>query len=1107
VSAFNRQALDPARGAAVSACAGSGKTWLLVSRIIRLLLAGAEPSEILAITFTRKAAQEMAERLSRWLRDMAMADDDRLRAFLREREVHADQVDALLTPARELFERVLTADTPLAIQTFHGWFLQLLRNAPLEAGTLGAVTLIDRTSALLNEAWERLMLHCQREHDSPAAAGVRFLFRRYGLNNTRALLGGFVGRRAEWWAYAGMDAMQAQARALERLAAEMTVDPQFDVIADLCGEKAFIESLRELTKLLLHNGARGRTFVEAVARALAGGTNDTLFAAIRELLFTSSGDARKISASKALVTHAGAHIEPRLRTLHDHVMTRVCAAMQALVDQTCYRVNASALAAGGQLLEIFQDIKRERQVIDFADIEWLGGQLLAHGEHALTMQFKLDSRYRHILLDEFQDTNPLQWLALQAWIEAAREADSAPTLFVVGDPKQSIYRFRRADPALFNQACAYVDSQGGYVLTQNESRRCASVILNVVNSVFSAQPLCADFARHEAYFSSLPGRVEILGLAYAEPSAAQADGSASGALLRNPFAQPRVDAEDRRRATEATRFAARLLDIVANWRVIDDPHRMQARPATFADVIVLVRRRTHLAVYERALRSAKIPYLSSRQGGLLDTLEAEDLAALLEFLVCPSDDLKLAQTLRSPIFSCTDEDLMTLAALPGGAWWERLQAHIATSQASVSLQRAARLLSQWRARADAQPVHDQLDRIYFEADLLRRYQASVPESARPAVAANLQALIEQALNTDAGRYPSLPRFIAELRELRAAPAEEAPDEGVLGDFGNAVRIMTVHGAKGLEAPIVWLLDTAAVRARERSYDALVDWPPGAHEPRHFSLATVTKERSGAQRELFGREESAAAREDLNLLYVAMTRARQALLVSACATRAPPESWYARIRHAVHTLDQAQASTDNQDIAYGANLAASGDDAGGRMNPTTGNPSAAEEALNRPIPTGARFDVGFGAGFDYGSAFHRLMEHLLKSADEPPEALRRRLQLPADGFAAMWAQARRLVAQPGLARYFDPAQYLRAANELSIITEAGDVRRIDRVVEFADEVTVLDYKTGSFAAIAGTALEARYRAQLLEYCSALQHVYAGKRVRGELLFADGSRTEV
>jgi len=232
-------------------------------------------------------------------------------------------------------------------------------------------------------------------------------------------------------------------------------------------------------------------------------------------------------------------------------------------------------------------------------------------------------------------------------------------------------------------------------------------------------------------------------------------------------------------------------------------------------------------------------------------------------------------------------------------WWARLNHLAAASQISPALQRAHYLLQDWLARADKLPVHDLLDHIYFSADLHHRYAAALPEAMRATVQANLQALLEVALAVDGGRYPSLPGFLAELRELRAAE-NESPDEGKVGEVGNALRIYTVHEAKGLEAPIVWLLDANDTRGRNDGYGVLLDWPTNAARPVHFSLYSTQAAHGRTRLPLFEAEENYARREGMNLLYVAITRAKQALLVSGNGKNAETEekkselSWYDHI---------------------------------------------------------------------------------------------------------------------------------------------------------------------------------------------------------------------
>jgi len=1096
--AYNRQALDPTRSVVVSACAGSGKTWLLVSRMVRLLLAGVAPGEILAITFTRKAAQEMAARLRAWLQALAGPDADAVRGRLRALDVPESDLEQALPIAQGLYEQLLTAQPEITISTFHGWFLQLLRAAPLDSGALGSVTLTERASPLLAEAWERYGQDCRREPQSAATRGLDTLFGEFGLENTRRLLTAFVHHRAEWWAHAGRDA-DAIGRALAVQAAGLSVAVDADVRGELLRDPAFVDALRTYARLLCGNRVDDKPRGEAILDTLDN--PDAVFDALRDAVFTQAGPPRKRSVTAAFIKKFGSDAAEELLRLNTLVLERTQAALDALADQESYRINAAGLAAGVALLEHYQAVKRDRQVVDFTDVEWLAYDLLVHGEHALAMQLKLDNRYRHVLLDEFQDTNALQWLTLEAWLAAAAEADAPPAVFLVGDPKQAIYRFRRAEPRLFEVAHDWlVEHCAAVAQERDESRRSARSVLDVVNRVFEGEPLFAPFFRtHRAHYTGLPGRVEVLPVVVPVSAARVPAGDALA--LRDPLAEPLILAEDARRALEAEVLAERLQEIVAHWGVIDDPHAGLSRRAGYGDIMLLVRRRTHLETYERALRHAGIPFITSRQGGLLDTLEAADLIALLEFLIAPFDDLRLAHALRSPVFSCTDDELAMIACAEGASWWARLEG-LAHAGTTAALARAQGLLAIWLARADMLPVHDQLDRIYFEGDVLRRYAAAVPSAMRTAVAANLDAFIQRALEVDAGRYPSLPRFVAELSDLREAPDQEAPDEGSLGEPGNAVRILTVHGAKGLEAPIVWLLDTGAAAPVDRGYGVMIDWPPGTRAPDAVSLFTRVRDHSTAQRRLAAAEAEHAAREDLDLLYVAMTRARQALIVSACEPGAPG-SWHARVLAATR---QASGATQSEGgVVHGDALtheASAGD-------PVAARPAIApiDPSLERPVPTGKRMPVVEGKGLRYGTVFHALMERSSADRSVDPEAVRVQLGLGTTEFEQAWKQATQLMQTPSLRRFFDPAVYVRALNELPLVTPDGELRRLDRVVEFEEAVWVLDYKTGDHAAVDGTALLIEYRAQVAGYCAALRLAYPGKVVRGALVFADATFVEV
>ncbi|MGB9093600.1 MAG: UvrD-helicase domain-containing protein, partial [Gallionella sp.] len=920
-------ALDPKRSIVVEACAGSGKTWLLVSRIVRLLLDGAQPSQILAITFTRKAAQEMQARLHLWLRELATGDDAAVRQFFAERGL-ATLSDAQLQRARNLYRNVLLAQPGITISTFHGWFIQVLQRAPLNADVMQGMSLLERAGNAQEEAWEALLEQLRKQPESAEAQHMQWLFGECGLYNTRKLLFSFLTRRADWWAYV-QDRVQGRAQgqpdalifALDKLRGDLDVDMDFDPVADwgMCGnsEEVFFAFVRQLA-------ADGTDTQQGKASELesawTGSAPEARFAKVQPLLFTLAGEPRSFKPTRKQDAEA-------FLITRDALFDTLQEVRDTLAEQQAYRLNEAVLHCGTAFLDRYQALKQQQQQIDFADLEWQLCRLLQQSEHAETMQYKLDSRYRHVLLDEFQDTNPLQWQIMRAWFDAAVAVESQPTVFIVGDPKQSIYRFRRADARLFGVARDYLREHfAADTLGNSLTRRNAQPVVDAVNAVFRDQPDGFEFVEHRTHQAGLPGHVEVLPLAVAEQKVDETADDAPLAL-RNPLTMPRAEAGEGARHREAEWFAELLQSIVGKWTVTvekKESKKLSERRAAWGDIMVLVRSRTHLAVYEEALRAKHIPFISSRRGGLLDTLEAEDIQALLTFLITPFADIKLAQVLRTPMFACSDADLMQIAGARGkeqGAsggselapcalnlapesWWQRLQR---LDGPTPALQRARELLKNWLALADKLPVHDLLDRIYFDGDVIARYTAVLPHEMRARVAANLHAFMEIALAVDAGRYPSLPRFLQELRELRDS-SDDAPDEGRLGTAGNAVRIYTVHEAKGLEAPVVWLLDANAEKNSREGYDVLLDWPNDSQSPAHFSLYADQASRGRKREAMFDQDAALQAREEMNLLYVAMTRAQQALIVSGNSRGAEKEqnkktpSWYDRIAAAAPAMN-------------------------------------------------------------------------------------------------------------------------------------------------------------------------------------------------------------
>ena len=1062
---FIRRACDPHASAVVEACAGSGKTWLLVGRIVRALLAGAEPGQILAITFTRRAAQEMRLRLMDDLMRLALADDDAVAAWLRERGMDAAAARAAVVPARGLYERVVTAGLPISMETFHGWFWQLVERAPLGAGVPYAPALLETIDRLRADAWLHFTARLLEPQHAAGRAAWERLLDDVGEQSAHRLLMQFLNRRAEWWCFAAGD----EDGAVERALAPLRLAGEDDPCADLRGVDfvGAVATLVEMWATRLGALKNGRQAAERGAAWLAApaGSPAADFRAACELVLTK-GEHTPV---KLLLPENVAKRLPgrgdleRYAQAHGLVVGRLAQLRADLRIWQALRLNEAALACGRLLIDAYQRLKAQQQALDFTDLEWHAHRLLADPDHAAYMQVRLDARYRHILVDEFQDTNPLQWQVLQSWLAGYGERepgadDGRPCVFVVGDPKQSIYRFRRAEPRVFDAARELLRRDFGAVhLRTNVTRRNGQAVIDLLNRVMPANPLY----QRQSTLAGRQGAFVLLPLSPPLPAPAP-----DGTRLRDVLIEPRAERDGETRYREGRLLANEILHWVTQLRVRDGGGE---RPARFADALLLVRRRTHLEQYERALRDAGVPYVSDRRGGLLATLEADDLTALLGFLTTPSHDLRLAHALRSPIFGAGDDELIALARTPGQTWWQRLRA-LADRPA---LARAAGLLARWLEAARVLPVHDLLDRIYFEGDLRRRYAAAVPAALHAQVQANLDAFIELALAIDAGRYPSLPRFIDELAGLKRHAPEEAPDEGP-ADAGDAVRVMTIHGAKGLEAEIVLLADAHAAAAHE-SESVLVVWPPQAAAPEHVSLVARGEDRRDAARDnWFTAEDAQRQQEDWNLLYVATTRARQVLVVSGAvpAKAAAADSWYTRLAAA---NDLAAGSAPAQPVRPPAAL------------------RLVHDFLPAPIPVGGRASEEPESDAQrLGRAWHALLER----GDQAAAAIARAHGLTAALAAQAHAAAQRVRGR--LPHLFEPT----ALAEVELVGPAGELLRIDRLVERDDAWWIVDFKWRVTAAE-----RPQYEAQVRRYAQVLRAIRDDKPVRLALVTAEAELIEV
>ena len=893
----------------VQASAGSGKTYLLISRVVRLLLNGADAGNILAITFTKKAANEMQTRLLQRLYELATCTDNDLNDILLSLQLKTDEITT--TRARGLYEKILRSESPVKTSTFHAFCQDLLRRFPMEANVAPGFDLLDKTTLLAEEAWQALMAEANTDNASLSDALAQ-LFKELGLYNSKQALNNFLEHRSDWWAYTAnqnneTEALQfAQTQLQEQLNIDTTIDPLSALFSD-----DSITLLNEFHVLLCkHDTKTNNQHSDLIYQIIDKDkiSREQAFVNFKECFLTQSGTARARKESKAAEKKMGVDGQQRFLELHTLLSDQLIDINNHLAAVRTLNTSSAWYEAGQHYLGHFQKLKKEQRLLDFTDLEWQTYLLLNHSNNALWIQYKLDQRIEHLLVDEFQDTNPTQWRLLLPILEemAASEDERQRSVFIVGDEKQSIYRFRRAEPRLFIAAEKWLkDNLNATTCPLSHSWRSSPAVINFINTLFEQdifKALLPSFMPHSTHKTSLSGKVTLLPLVQRasnnesdEDDQAQAIVTNKSNILRNPLTQPREEVSNEQYFNEGLAVAHKIEELIKNKTAVEINGCYQ--PVKYSDIIILLRSRTHVSDYERALRQTGIPYIGANRGTLLECLEINDMLDLLQWLILPFDNLSLAGILRSPLFDVSNEDLIAIKQSSKGSWWERLEHFVEINPQHATLSRAYQLLQQWQEDAANLPVHDLLDKIYSEANVLARYVSAFPEHLAQRVSANLIRFLELALEMDSGRYPSLSRFASWLNELRQME-NEAPDEPVTSsddeESDHRVRILSVHSAKGLEAPVVFLMDSANSPSNKKAYSSLIDWPAEKEAPEYFLLTASKSNLDEFSKKCIEQQDAFEAREDANLLYVALTRAKQLLFISGSEPKSKAHGWYEKI---------------------------------------------------------------------------------------------------------------------------------------------------------------------------------------------------------------------
>jgi ATP-dependent helicase/nuclease subunit A len=1131
------RASDPSASAWVSANAGTGKTEVLVKRTLRLLLAGSRPESILCLTYTKTAAAEMQNRLLKELAFWATMPTDTLREEL-ARLMRRPPEEADLRTARRLFARALEAKGGLKIHTIHGFCERLLQRFPLESQVTPHFAVLDERGAadMRRRAFDATIARAAENREGALGQALAKIIVVTSEDYFRKVVDAVLVKRAElarMMAYhdGRADWAEAEGLALKRLFGiaeeeeEALVAELAEVLSDAEIDAALVAFDAHSAKDIDHNTG-------AALRAARSTEGESRVAALRPAFLTGEHKARAQVCSKAFKDAA-----PLIAQTVEAAKSRFAALDLKLAQLLVAEASGALLALADAIQGDYERRKRAEAALDYDDLIVKTSNLLSRAAAASWVLFKIDGGIEHILVDEAQDTNPAQWAIIESLAEeffaGAGASVKLRTLFAVGDEKQSIYSFQGADPARFGavgrafKRRAEAAGLAWHEVPLNLSFRSTVPILEAVDAVF-AKPTAAQglnsvataVIEHHAFRQHEAGLVELWQL---EAETKPAPTEAFEPWTEEPSGARSVDA-----------LCQRIALLIKRWLTEGEDLSSQGRKVKAGDILILVRRRDPFTTpMIRELKRLSVPVAGADRMRLMDQLAVQDLVALADVLLMPEDDLALAVVLKSPLFGLDDDALFALAYQRPGSLWAELK----TKSGDALFAEAAARLSAWLSRIDYLPPYEFFSELLgADGQLMRKRMLT---RLGPEAAEAIDELLDLALGYDREAAPSLQGFV---NQLRAGDVEIKRD---MEQDRDEVRIMTVHGAKGLQAPIVFLPDTCMVPRAQgvrlypvpRLGEPLEEvghlvWPAGGRS----DLATLVGAKEALRR--------AEHEEYHRLLYVAMTRACDRLYVCGWqGQRERPETacWYDLVKEGlagrlIKIVSPDGAAVRRMESAQAKPVGGPEEEKAGRPTPplpdwalTPAKPERSrpklapsrlalglegreQRAEGEQPPLGPR-ELSEGSRYARGRLVHALLQHLPEVAPKDQERAARAFvaargsSLPQELKDEIVAESLAIVGNPRFAPLFQPGSLA----EVPVVARIGEGEgafdlegQIDRLAVLTHDLLILDYKTNRPPPATHEDVAPAYIAQLAAYRVALKGLFPRLSLRAALLWTDGPR---
>jgi ATP-dependent helicase/nuclease subunit A len=1097
------EASDPEVSAWVSANAGSGKTHVLALRVIRLLLAGVRPEQILCITFTKAAAANMAKRVFDTLARWTSLDDAELDQAIRAIS-KLEGGASLRARARRLFALALETPGGLKVQTIHAFCTRLLHQFPFEANVAARFEVLDGAAGarLLDEVRLRVLLEAAAEPEGLLGRALSTAIATAADRTLKDVIGEAIRKRdlIEAWIAQDGSVNDAVAGLCKMLAVERT--DTLDRVDAETAEGPNLPSSKWLgVAQALEDGSKVDEDQAARLRAAASAEGEERARAYRSVFMSVEDKPRQRLFTKAIETNHP-DLADRLRAEQE----RVLKLFERRKAVACRDRTAALIVIATQVIRRYQTEKNRRGLLDYDDLIDKTLALLERVESAW-VHYKLDLGIDHVLIDEAQDTSPRQWRIIEAltgeFFVGAGARALTRTLFAVGDEKQSIFSFQGAAPRefdamrrTFERLCRGIERELQYIPFRH-SFRSGATLLEAVDTVF-ARPqayagLSADNVKtvHEALPDAVPGTVEIW-------DAIKPDAKREIEAWDAPF-------DDVTETSPQARLAQKVARNIRLWT------SSGARPG---DILVLVRQRGPL--FEAIIRSLKdegVEVAGADRLVLTEHIAVMDLMVLADALLLADDDLALATALKSPLFGLDDDNLFAIAWKREGSLREALR-----RRSEPRFIEAAERLDRYAEWARRETPFSFFARVLGPEDGRRRFLTRLGPEANDAI----DEFLNLALEYERREAPSLQGFVA---WLRTAQTDVKRDMEIARD---EVRVMTVHGAKGLEAPIVVLADSTTPPAGPPHRQPRLLEVPGTPDRLVWAAAKATDtEPVAAARE---RTRAEAENEYRRLLYVALTRAIERLVVCGYdgERRRPEGCWYDLVLDALKEVAVREPADDGDGELWRYRKAPSAAMAATALvsedvevlPPWLSDNAPVEPVALTPLSPSTAHDQGavvriFGRGAERGKALargthtHRLLQALPGIAPDARTEAARRYLLGAQEFddserEDIITKVQQVLADGRFADLFRPGSRAEVPIVGRIARPDGTIAvsgQVDRLVVTGEAVLIADYKTNHPAPKRIAEVPPAYIRQMALYRAVLAELFPGRPIRAALVWTD------